>query len=107
MLIQGGRLWDTGDVGYMLSRSSASKRFSGEITPSVYFLTFDTGGVNPSDGPGNRWVGRPLRYQLLHFIRFPKQFPSGNSNYDDLNTYSPGNEKHPIEPGVFHILSSL
>ena len=41
--------------------SSASQAFSSVTSATAYDLGFNASGVLPSNGPGNRWNGFPLR----------------------------------------------
>ncbi len=50
-----------GIVGYDWSSRASSTNASGATMPSAYILFFGPTGVNPSDGPWERWSGRPLR----------------------------------------------
>lgn len=49
---------------YWSSRGS-STRYDGVTTPSAYNLNFNATGVNPSNGPNNRYNGFPLRCLLF------------------------------------------
>ncbi len=56
-----GKSWDAGQYGYWWSSRGSSTRYDGVTTPSAYHLHFNATGVNPSNGPSNRYYGFPLR----------------------------------------------
>lgn len=59
--INAGRLKVAGQNGYDWSSRASSKRNDGASIPSGYNLNFNATGVNPSNGPNERWHGFPLR----------------------------------------------
>ena len=48
-----------GDIGYGWPRVAVT--FASIADTTAYFLDLNTTGVNPSNGPVNRWAGFPLR----------------------------------------------
>lgn len=63
--INAGRLKVAGQNGYDWSSRASSKRYDGASVPSGYNLNFNATGVNPSNGPNERWHGFPLRCLFL------------------------------------------
>ena len=63
--ISTGRLIVAGQNGYDWSSRASSKRNDGAAIPSGYNLNFNATGVNPSNGPNERWHGFPLRCLIL------------------------------------------
>ncbi len=59
--VSGATFRFAGQYGYWWSSRGSSTRYDGVTTPSAYDLSFNATGVNPSDGPDNRWVGYSLR----------------------------------------------
>jgi len=55
-----GKSWNAGQNGYWWSSRGSSTRYDGVTTPSAYNLNFNATGVNPSNGPNNRYNGFPL-----------------------------------------------
>ena len=56
-----GKFWNAGVYGYYWSSRGSSTRYDGVATPSAYNLNFNATGVNPSNGPNNRYNGFSLR----------------------------------------------
>ncbi len=56
-----GKSWNAGQNGYWWSSRGSSTRYDGVSTPSAYNLNFNATGVNPSNGPNNRFNGFSLR----------------------------------------------
>ena len=56
-----GKSWNAGLYGYWWSSRGSSTRYDGVATPSAYNLNFNATGVNPSNGPNNRYNGFSLR----------------------------------------------
>ena len=56
-----GKSWNAGQNGYWWSSRGSSTRYDGVTTPSAYNLNFNATGVNPSNGPNNRYNGFSLR----------------------------------------------
>ncbi len=52
-----------GYVEYVWSRSAAA--YSSPTSATAYVLYFGPAGVNPSDGPRNRWNGFPVRCLVI------------------------------------------
>lgn len=63
--INTGRLKVAGQNGYDWSSRASSTRWDGASVPSGYNLNFNATGVNPSNGPNERWHGFPLRCLCL------------------------------------------
>ena len=47
--------------GYHRSTTASPVYYDGSAGLPGYYLHFNASGVNPSDGPGNRWYGFPIR----------------------------------------------
>ena len=56
-----GTLRYAGQWGNDWSSRASSTNASGTTMPSAYNLNFGPTDVNPSNGPWERWNGRPLR----------------------------------------------
>lgn len=59
--VSGATLRNAGLDGYGWSSRASSTRSDGAAIPSAYNLNFGPSDVNPSNGPYERWNGRPLR----------------------------------------------
>ena len=61
LTVSAGTFRYAGQWGYDWSSRGSSTRFDGVATPSAYVFAFSGTGVNPSHGPGDRFLGFPLR----------------------------------------------
>ena len=59
--VSGTTFWYAGIYGYWWSSRASSTRNDGAAIPSAYYLVFYASTVYPSDGPYERYFGRPLR----------------------------------------------
>ena len=63
--VSGATFRNAGINGYGWSSRGSSTRNDGAAIPSGYNLEFNATGVNPSNGPNERWHGFPLRCLLV------------------------------------------
>ncbi len=61
LTVSAGTFRYAGQWGYDWSSRASSTRADGAAIPSAYGLNFGPSDVNPSNGPYERWNGRPLR----------------------------------------------
>lgn len=59
--VSGATYRNAGINGYDWSSRGSATRHDGAAIPSGYNLGFNATGVNPSNGPNERWHGFPLR----------------------------------------------
>ena len=61
LIVTAGAFGYAGFHGYWWSSRGSSTRYDGVTIPSAYNLVFYASTVYPSDGPYERYFGRPLR----------------------------------------------